>query len=119
MSAANPATATTTTWEQALAAFEAAPLRHEQFLVTILDPAVRAAQAQGLRLTPQISALEDEGNELCGAHYDALRILAAVPAPDLPALLVKFRLVHDEALCHEDPHGMAGAILADLERLAG
>ncbi len=117
MSAANPATATT--WEQALAAFEAARQRHEQFLATILDPAVRAAQARGLGLTPHISALEDEGNELCGDRYDALHILAAAPAPDLPALLVKFRLVHDEALRHEDPHGMAGAILADLERLVG
>ncbi|HTN15450.1 MAG TPA: hypothetical protein VL094_11675 [Sphingomonadaceae bacterium] len=111
--------ATTTTWEQALAAFYAARQRHEQFLATILDPAVHAARGQGLGLTPHISALEDEGNTLCGARHDALRALAASPAPDLATLLVKFRLVHREALRHEDPHGMAGAILADLERLAG
>ncbi|KPL68501.1 hypothetical protein SZ64_10540 [Erythrobacter sp. SG61-1L] len=113
MSTATPVTA----WEQALAAFEAARLRHEQFLAAILDPAVRAAQAQGLGLTPQLSALEDEGNELCGSRYDALHVLAAAPAPDLPALLVKLRHVYQEALRHEDSHGMAGAILADLERL--
>lgn len=106
-------------WDMALAAFEAARQRHEVFLATILDPAVHAAQEQGLGLTPHISALEDEGNELCSARHDALRALAVTPAPDLAALLVKFRLVHREALRHEDPHGMAGAILADLERLAG
>lgn len=106
-------------WNQALAAFEAARQRHEQFRAAILDPAVHAAPEQGLGLTPHISALEDEGNTLCGARHDALRALAASPAPDLAVLLVKFRLVHGEALRHEDRDGMAGAILADLERLAG
>lgn len=118
-----PATAvpalSTGTWDEAVSAYICARQRHEAFLDHVLDPACRAAKAAGQGMTPAISILEDQGNDLGALRHAALRQLVRVPAQTTDQLRLKFRLAYEEVLQFEDSEGLIRAILADLDRLQG
>ena len=115
---ASPALSTRT-WDEAVSAYTSARQRHEAFLDHVLDPACRAAKAAGYGITPTISQLEDQGNDLSVQRHAALRQLVSVPAQTTHELRLKFRLAYEEVLQFEDSEGLIRAILADLDRLPG
>lgn len=115
---ASPALSTRT-WDEAVSAYTSARQRHEAFLDNVLDPACRAAKATGHGMTPTISQLEDQGNDLGALRHAALRELVGVPAQTTHQLRLKFRLAYEEVLQFEDSEGLIRAILADLEWLPG
>ena len=106
-------------WDLALSRYSCARRRHLTFLADELDPVVRIAAARGDGLTAEIIRLEEEGNDLCAARYDALREFMVVPAGDLEALRLKFRLAYEEVFRFDDNERYMGALLADLDRLLG
>lgn len=106
-------------WDLALSNYSFARRRHLTFLEQVLDPTVREAAARGEGLTDEIIRLEEEGNDLCSARYDALREFMTVPAGDLEALRLKFRLAYEDMFRFDDNQRYLGALLADLDRLLG
>lgn len=112
-------------WSEALHVYRDARHRHEAFVEQVLMPACRRVEAgtgaERSRLMRQhrIFALEEEGNDLCGLRLEALHQLVMTPAPDAAALRNKVLLLHDEVFRHDHGEGLFGALVSDVDRLAG
>lgn len=106
-------------WDVALSRFSFARRRHLTFLDQELDPVVHRTAARGEGLTDEIMRIEDRGNEFCSVRHEAFREFMVVPAGDLEALRLKFRLAYEEVFRFEDNERYLWALLADLDRLLG